>query len=443
MRKRVSLAGLTFFSITITLAAAGPSIAAAPPDTAALGRALDACVAPLVREGELSGQFLVARDGQVLVERAWGMADRGRGEPMTPTTRLCIASITKSVTQIVALELVREGRLALADTIGRFVPGFAHGRVTVGQLLAHTSGIPHRVTTDAEEERPLTAADVTARAGRTPLRFEPGQGMLYSSAGYTVLARVLAIAAGRSWSDLVRERVLVPAGLSHTVPVAGLADRLPGRAASYLPGRSALEPAPRKDLGFLEGAGSIWSTAGDLQRLARAVLDGTFGDDVRASLLRRGRLEWSGSTNGFFSYLDHDSATGSTIVFVGNAQTGAPSLLRFAARRLLAGRPVDPLEVPHPAIVAVPERVLRGYEGRYDVAGNRGMPVELRDGLLWAEDWPLRPTSDTTFFSPRDYSRLSIARDSTGTLRGFNWMIGTQSVLCPRVGDLERGAAGR
>jgi CubicO group peptidase (beta-lactamase class C family) len=429
--------------LAIALAAASVAVAATPPDTASFGRALDACVAQAVAEGELSGQFLVARHGRILVERAWGAADRGGHVPMTPTTRLCIASITKSVTQIVARELVREGRVSLSDSLGRFLPGYAHGRVTVGQLLAHTSGIPHRVTSDAEEEQPLGAADVTERAGRTPLLFEPGSRTLYSSAGYTVLARVLGIAAGRTWADLVRERVLAPAGLEHTVPSAGLAQDLPGRAESYLPGASGVEQAPRKDLGFLEGAGSMWSTARDLQRLAGAVLDGTFGADVRADLLRRGRLEWSGSTNGFFSYLDHDSAGGTTVVFVGNLQTGAPAILRFAVRGLLAGREVKPIEVPHPEIVIVPLALLRPCEGRYDVPGNPGLPVEIRHGMLWADDRPLRATSDTTFYCPTDYSRISVARDPTGAVRGLNWMIGPRSLFCPRVGGLDPPPAGR
>jgi hypothetical protein len=235
-----------------------------------------------------------------------------------------------------------------------------------------------------------------------------------------VLAHVLGKAAGEPWADLVRNRVLVPAGLEHTVPSAALADPLPERAASYLPGATEITEAPRKDLGFLTGAGSMWSTARDLDRLAQAVMDGTFGPDVRARLVRSGRLEWSGSTNGFFSYLDHDSASGTTVVFVGNLQTGAPAILRFVVRGVLAGRDVKPIEVPHPKIAAVPVHVLRQYEGLYEVPGNPGLPVEVRDGMLWADDRPLRATSDTTFFCPTDYSRISVARDSAGALRGLN-----------------------
>jgi len=437
----VRTTGLTLLAVAV--GAAGSAVASTPPDSAALGRALDACVAPLVREGELSGQLLLARDGRVLLERTWGAADRERHQPMTPTTRMCIASITKPVNQVVALKLVRDDRLALADTVGRFLPGWPHGRITVEQLLNHRAGVPHRVTTADDERRRMTPADVTERAGRTPLLFEPGAKSVYSSAGYTVLARVLELAAGRSWDELVREYVIGPAGLGHTVPLAGRADPLPERAQSYLPAGPGRLARSEKDLSFLAGAGSMWSTARDLLAMSRAFLDGTLGPDVRANLVRRGGLRWSGSTDGFFSYLDHDSATGVTSVFLGNIHNGAAAMLRGALPKLAAGEPVTPLERPQPRLANVREGALRRYEGRYDVVGNPGLPLEIRDGQLWANDWPLWATSDTTFFSPRDYGTVSVARDSTGRLAGMRWHTGGQSFLCPRVGDLEKKPAGR
>lgn len=428
---------LSFAIALASFAAPRPAAAAdAAADTAALGRALDACVADAVRAGALSGQFLVARDGRVLLERCWGAADRTRRAPMTPTTRLCIASITKPFTQALAARLVREGRLSPADTLGRWLPGFPHGAITVRQLLAHASGIPHRVTTDAEEAQPLSAAEVTARAGRAPLAFAPGTGTLYSSAGYTVLAHVLERATGRTWDALVRERLLVPAKLERTVPSAGLADALPERATSYLAGATAEEAAPRKDLGFLAGAGSIWSTARDLERFSHAVLDGTCGDDVRAALAPQGRLEWSGSTNGFYAWLDHDPASGTTVVFLGNLQTGAAGILRFVVRGVLAGRDVKPIEVPHPAVVALPAEALRRCEGRYDVPGTGVVPLESRDGVLWADGRPLRPTSDSTFFCPTDWSRVALVPGADGGLAALDWTLGPRTVRCRRLGPL-------
>ncbi len=430
--------GLGFVCVTLAASLAVPASAsvATVPDSAALGRAIDTCVAPLLRAGELSGQLVIARGGKVVVQRCWGAADRERAIPMTPTTRMCIASITKPVNQAIAVQLEHEHRLAYSDSIGRYLSGFAHGRVTIQQLMTHSAGIPHRVTTESDELRAMTAADVAERVGRAALLFEPGTRSVYSSAGYTLLARVLEIAAGSTWDALVRERVIGPARLEHTVPNAGLAMRLPERATAYIPGARAVVPSMKKDLGFLTGAGSMWSTAGDLLRLSSAVLDGTLGPQVRATVVRRGNLRWSGSTDGFFSYLDHDSTTGVTGIFLGNLHSGAPALLREVLPKLARGESVPPLMKPAPALAKVSEQVLKRYEGRYDVASNIGLPFTVHDGALWANDWPLWATSDTTFFSPRDYGIVTQARDSTGAVTGFNWSIGGNPYPCPRRGDL-------
>lgn len=241
----------------------------------------------------------------------------------------------------------------------------------------------------------------------------------------------------------MRQLVIDPLRLEHTVPTAGLADALPERAVAYQPGARGISVAPRQDLSFLAGAGSMWSTARDLVRLAQAVRDTMLGRAVRENLLRRGNLRWSGSTGGFFAYLDHDSSSGLTTAFVGNLHCGAPALLRQAMPMLNSGRVVEPLVRPEPRLARVSERLLKRHEGRYDVGSNTGLAFEVRDGALWANDWPLWPTSDTTFFSPRDYGTVAQARDSTGAITGFTWSIGGIAYPCPRVGDLERPAAGR
>src|SRR5262245_36048243 len=84
--------------------AGGANAAQAPARDAdsKLGRAIDAWAKPLVENGHLSGQLLVARGGKVIVERSFGYANRELKVPMTPETRLCVASITKPMTILLA-----------------------------------------------------------------------------------------------------------------------------------------------------------------------------------------------------------------------------------------------------------------------------------------------------------------------------------------------------
>ncbi|HEX9936185.1 MAG TPA: serine hydrolase domain-containing protein, partial [Longimicrobium sp.] len=125
---------------------------ARPPDDGTLVRRIDAYLAPFAAR-ELSGTLLVARGGRVLLERSFGRASHEHGVPFTPATPTNVASITKPFTLIIAMQLVDAGRLAVTDTVARWLPEYVHGRrMTVEQLMSHTAGVPHRLLADDAQE---------------------------------------------------------------------------------------------------------------------------------------------------------------------------------------------------------------------------------------------------------------------------------------------------
>ena len=270
-----------------------------------LARRIDAYVRPLNEAGELSGVLLVARGERVVYERAFGMASYELGVANAPTTRFAIASLTKPITVALAVRLIEQEKLDLHDPLSKWLPDFPRGdEITVEHLLRHRSGLPHRVTTPAEETVRRTAADMVELAKRAELLFDPGSRSAYSSAGYSVLARVLELAGGESWAELVENVAFAPLGPAHTAhPDARRV--MEGQARSYFRGPHGPLPAPLKDLSFLVGAGSLYSTASDVLAVQRAILDGSFGDGVRQRLAEDGSLRWSGITNGFRAFADH------------------------------------------------------------------------------------------------------------------------------------------
>jgi CubicO group peptidase (beta-lactamase class C family) len=311
-----------------------------------VAEAFDAYIAPLSAAEQLSGQLLVAQDDQAVLERCYGWANRELQSPVTAETCFNIASITKPLTQVLALQLILEGKLAATDSVGRWIPGFPAGNtMTVSHLLQHRAGIPHRFTTDEQETVPHTAAEMVEFARHATLEFPPGERSQYSSGNYIVLARILELASGSSYPELLQQRIAGPLGLRHTAHTDGRA-LLPGRATSYVPGIYGMENAPLKDNSFLVGAGSVWSTARDLHRVLRAVAQGALGPDVRANLLRDGKLRWNGSTNGFRALAEYDTATAISLVFVGNYHTGAVDRLSGGLRALLAGQTPAPATPP-------------------------------------------------------------------------------------------------
>lgn len=277
-----------------------------PLAKAELRRRIDAYLAPLAASGDLSGTVLVARGDSVMYERAFGMRRFGEGTPNTPETPFAVASITKPMTVILASTLIDQKRLSPADPLSKWIPDFPRGdRITIEHLMRHRSGIPHRVTEEADEMVPHTAEDMVRFAAKRELVFEPGSSSLYSSGGYSVLARVLELTGGKPYRDLLEEIVLRPAGATHTAN----ADRAqPGRASGHLRMPNAPKRTSR-DLSFLVGAGSVYSTPRDVHAIMRRLTSGQYGATARTSLVRDNGIRWNGITDGFRAFADWDPAT--------------------------------------------------------------------------------------------------------------------------------------
>lgn len=427
------IASFTIGRTALLLAALAPAAShAAPLDPKALAAAVDAYAKPLVAGRQLSGQLLVSRHGRIVLERAYGWADFELRVPVTAETRFNIASVTKPMTTTVAFQLMAEKKLGYRDTLSRWLPDFPSAdRITVEQLLRHRSGIPHEVVPDSEAIRPMTAAEVVERVRRLPLDFPPGEKSSYSSGGFSVLARVLELAGGKSYGELLEERLFRPLGMGHSSHADSRA-LLPGRARSYVPGPHGFENAPPQDYTSLVGAGSVTSTARDLHRFVQAVIHDSLTVEIRQSFLRGGKLSFNGRTNGFLAWATYDSASGLAVVFAGNLHTGAPELLKDAVPRLAAGEALAPPELPT-AGPPVAEAELRKLEGVYQIEGGPRIELRVRDGVLYANDWIMTPTKDGAFFSPRDYGTVKAVNGADGRFERLDWTVGSQTWPARRI----------
>ena len=245
------------------------------PDWAALPDAVDA----IATDTGFSGVVRVDRAHELVVERAYGMADRAHGIPMTIDTRIAVASGGKTFTGLAVLRLVENGVLGLdtpaRDLLGSDLP-LVDDAVTVEQLLSHRSGIgdyfdESTLESDTDYVLPVpvhtldSAEAYLAVLDGFPQAFAPGSGFAYCHGAFCVLAILAERAAGAPYHDLVRRLVIEPAGLERTAFLRS--DELPGDAAlGYLDGTG-----PRTNVLHLPvlggGDGGIFTTAGDLHRL--------------------------------------------------------------------------------------------------------------------------------------------------------------------------------
>jgi len=405
--------------------------AAAPDEAARARRAIDAYAAPELARGDLSGQLLVFRGGRLLAERNWGYSDREKQRRVDAATAFNVASLTKPMTMVVTLEELEKKRLALGDSIARWLPAFPHAdSITVEQLLRHRSGIPHEGVADSEMTRHFTSAEVVDRLARLPLDFPPGARSQYSSGGFVVLSRVLELGTGRPYGTLVEERIFAPLGMKHSWH-AGEKPRAVA-AIGYAPSPRGVERLPNQDFSALVGAGSVWSTAHDLHLFVQAIVEGKLGPSVRASLVRGGKLDFNGRVAGFKAYAVWDSSSSVEFEFVSNQATGAPDLLKEALPRLARGEDVAPPDLPALRSRGFTDQEMRRLSGVYRLENGTRLDVHAAGGALWCNDWLLVPTTGDTLFSPRDYGLILPVADSTGTVVRLDWVQRGTTYPAPR-----------
>jgi CubicO group peptidase (beta-lactamase class C family) len=211
------------------------------------------------------------RDRMVL-ERAFGYADLGTGEPMTPRHRFRIASHTKSFTAAGILKLREQGKLKLDDPVGQFV-GKLHARVapaTIAQLLSHSAGLI-RDGSDAGQfldRRPFLSTDELMIALHDPPVIEPNTRFKYSNLGYGLLGKVIEAITGEAFGTWIKREIVDAAGLTETEPDMPLADGVPfarGHSGRLVLGRRLTIPGDFTT-NAIAPAGGFVSTAADLVR---------------------------------------------------------------------------------------------------------------------------------------------------------------------------------
>lgn len=233
---------------------------------------------------DFSGVVAVSRDGERIVELARGFADRANRRPNALDTRFGIASATKGLTALTVASLIESGELRGDTTLRSLLPDalpMVDPAVTIELLLGHTSGVGDYL--DEEEfddvddyvmgvpvHRLAAPTDYLPLLDGHPQRTAPGSRFAYNNGGYVMLSIAAEVAGGRSFYDLVQERVLDPAAMVDTA--FERSDRLPaGAAIGYLgDGRSNVLHLPVRGA----GDGGAYSTLRDLEALWQSLFAG-------------------------------------------------------------------------------------------------------------------------------------------------------------------------
>jgi CubicO group peptidase (beta-lactamase class C family) len=172
--------------------------------------------------GRFSGAILMARHGQILAQKVWGLANRDFDIPNDLETRFNVGSIPKAWTAVALAQLVEAGRLSFQNPLGKYIdyPDAASAaKIRIEHLLTHTSGLGCYFTEkfDHTARKHLrTVDDFLTLCRDQPLAFEPGTQWRYSNLGMVVAGKVLEVVTGQSYFDYVQANILDPAGMDHS-----------------------------------------------------------------------------------------------------------------------------------------------------------------------------------------------------------------------------------
>jgi CubicO group peptidase (beta-lactamase class C family) len=219
-----------------------------------------------------SGAVLVAREGQTLFGKGYGLADRDKGTANTPQTRFRLIAVNSQFNTVAVLMLQAQGKLALQDPICTHLPDCPASwePVTIHHLLHNASGLPGYLNPLYKEGilgTPFAPEDVTPLIRDSPLRFQPGEEIDYFSGGSEqfLLARIVELASDVSYKEFLQQQIFTPLYMNDTGSVDAHADV----ALEYKDGFSP--PTPVEDMSVVRGVMSVYSTVEDLLRWDQAL----------------------------------------------------------------------------------------------------------------------------------------------------------------------------
>jgi D-alanyl-D-alanine carboxypeptidase len=335
-------------SIAAQQPTAGPEpIRPSPISLAELVRRLTTSLDSLTKAGQFSGVVVLAKNGVPVFQRSYGMADRERQVANNLETAFNLGSINKIFTQIAILQLRAAGKLDLDSTLATYWPDYPNkavaSRITIRQLLRHTSGIGGNIfdpPAGGKRNDIRSLNDYLPLFVNQPLAFEPGTKNAYSNAGYVVLGLLVQRLSGEDYYNYVREHIFEPAAMTHTGSFA--VDSLPANTAiGYTRGdEDAPMTAPlRRNSRDLPGRGSSagggYSTAQDLVKFVQALREHRIPSGLPPG------LGIAGGSGGMNAVVEGDLPGGYDLIVLANLDPPAAERVSQMTRAWLGVRDDD------------------------------------------------------------------------------------------------------
>lgn len=419
------------------------------PTAKQISAKVDEYMKAAVEVERFTGSILIARDGEKIVSKGYGMANIEFDAPNTPDTVFRLASVSKQFTATAIMILQERGQLSVNDLACKYLENCpaAWQTITIRQLLTMTHGIPNvnALELGALRSFPVSWDQWLEATGKKPLEFVPGEKFKYLGAGYTLLGFIIERVSGKSYGEFLQENIFAPIGMKRT----GYEDPLriiKNRATGYkqLPGASVTN-VPYREIIRMYASGGIYSTTEDLliwdksfyteKLLSKKSIDEIYtpfkemqpGKGYAYGLwssqkFGRRRLAHGGNATGFITYFARYPEDRVTVIVLSNNQSGSAGKINDVLSAITFG---EPFEMPKERkAVTVAASVLEKYIGEYRFEyppTTQTITVENGKLMLFESGFPkdeLFAESETDFFSKAFDVQIKFVKDANGTVTG-------------------------
>jgi CubicO group peptidase (beta-lactamase class C family) len=389
----------------------GVALASPPTDPDAVVRGplaarIDSFMTAAARLG-MEGTLLVEKDGAVILNKGYGVANRQTGAPATIHTPYLAGSLSKQFTAAAIYKLQEQRRLSVGDPLSRWFPDAPADKrgITLDQLLHHTSGLPYQFAGGLFDS--LSRDSLAREILGYPLSSSPGERYQYSNPGYNLLGLVIERASGARFDEYLRAAILKPARMTETGFVDEPARWVGARLTPSYSGQDPDDPPllSARTASRSMGDGSVVTTTGDLWKWERALRANTVLDTSSTRALftpgpasgtnsryasgwqvvrsQRGTtvIMHEGDIGGFNADMRRLVDEGATIVFLSNSRVGGRGyreVIPISVTRLLFGP--QPELPPRPAPLARSD--LDRYGGRWEVSPGAWVDGRIEGGAV-------------------------------------------------------------
>lgn len=269
----------------------GLSVSSAPPLTI-IENKVDSLINSSLQPGQPGGVVGLISGGELVLRKAYGLADVDHQRANTPETPFNLASVAKQFTAYAMMLLEQQGKIRLDDPVKQYLPrlpDYGH-RVSIRQLIHHTSGIGStdwlRLLSNLPFDQPWSQQQELELIYRYPqLNFPPGQQHLYSNSGYSLLAAIIEKVSGMSYAEYIQQHIFEPLGMNHSYVYTSHGMSIPNSATGYEKTPAGfVAPGAPADASY--GGSNIFTSASDLEKWAAHFFSSRIDPGIQSKMFK-------------------------------------------------------------------------------------------------------------------------------------------------------------